>query len=85
MHKHCNNVQAMSCDEAILDIKNLEVDDPQALASLIRKEIYETTGCTASAGISNNMLTARLATRSAKPDGQCYLPPDKVCYNLDHL
>lgn len=78
LHKHCNKVQAMSCDEAILDISDMEVDDPQLLASLIRKEISATTGCTASAGISGNMLMARLATRSAKPDGQCYLPPEKV-------
>ncbi|KAJ9561161.1 hypothetical protein OSB04_006321 [Centaurea solstitialis] len=79
LHKHCNKVQAMSCDEAILDISDMEVDDdPQLLASLIRKEISATTGCTASIGISGNMLMARLATRSAKPDGQCYLPPEKV-------
>ncbi|XP_076915898.1 DNA repair protein REV1-like [Bidens hawaiensis] len=77
LHKHCNKVQAMSCDEAILDITDLD-DDPQVLASLIRKEIFDTTSCTASVGISNNILMARLATRSAKPNGQCYLPPEKV-------
>ncbi|KAK9053446.1 hypothetical protein SSX86_030080 [Deinandra increscens subsp. villosa] len=78
LHKHCNKVQAMSCDEAILDITDLDVDDPQVLASLIRKEIFDTTRCTASVGISNNILMARLATKSAKPNGQCYLPPEKV-------
>nr|XP_043621063.1 DNA repair protein REV1 [Erigeron canadensis] len=78
LHKRCNKVQAMSCDEAILDITEMEVDDPELLASQIRKEILDTTGCTASAGISDNMLMARLATRSAKPDGQCYLPHEKV-------
>lgn len=85
LHRHCKKVQAMSCDEAILDITDLELDDPQLLASQIRKEISESTGCTASVGISSNMLMARLATRSAKPDGQCYLPPEKVCHDLDHL
>ncbi|KAI3695596.1 hypothetical protein L1987_78594 [Smallanthus sonchifolius] len=78
LHKHCNKVQAMSCDEAILDITDLNVDDPQALASLIRKEIFDATRCTASVGISNNILMARLATKSAKPNGQCYLPLEKV-------
>ncbi|KAL4555827.1 hypothetical protein LXL04_038456 [Taraxacum kok-saghyz] len=80
LHKHCKKVQAMSCDEAILDITDLEmeVNDPEILASLIRKEISDTTGCTASAGIAGNILMARLATRSAKPNGQCYLPPEKV-------
>ncbi|PWA92321.1 BRCT domain-containing protein [Artemisia annua] len=85
LHKHCNKVQAMSCDEAILDITDLEVDDPEHLASLIRKEIFDTTGCTASVGISSNMLMARLATRSAKPDGQCYLPLDKVDDFMEEL
>ncbi|XP_076935359.1 DNA repair protein REV1-like [Bidens hawaiensis] len=78
LHKHCNKVQAMSCDEAILDITDLDVDDPQVLASLIRKEIFDTTRCTASVGISNNILMSRLATRSAKPNGQCFLSPEKV-------
>ncbi|KAI7737612.1 hypothetical protein M8C21_019406, partial [Ambrosia artemisiifolia] len=78
LHKHCNKVQAMSCDEAILDITDLDVEDPQILASLIRKEIFDATRCTASVGISNNILMARLATKSAKPNGQCHLPPDKV-------
>ncbi|KAL8255397.1 hypothetical protein R6Q59_033618 [Mikania micrantha] len=78
LHKHCNKVQAMSCDEAILDITDLDADDPQVLAALIRKEIFDTTRCTASVGISSNILMARLATRSAKPNGQCYLPHEKV-------
>ncbi|GJT10844.1 hypothetical protein Tco_0857886 [Tanacetum coccineum] len=42
--------------------------------------------------IRSNMLMARLATKSAKPDGQCYLPFEKVdefmealsaCYSQD--
>ncbi|KAJ0798281.1 putative DNA-directed DNA polymerase [Helianthus annuus] len=78
LHKHCNKVQAMSCDEAILDISDLDVDDPEILASLIKKEIFDATRCTASVGISNNILMARLATKSAKPNGQCYLPLEKV-------
>ncbi|KAG5548212.1 hypothetical protein RHGRI_013793 [Rhododendron griersonianum] len=77
LHKHCNKVQAVSCDEAFLEVRDFEVEDPQFLASVIRKEIVETTGCTASAGISGNLLMARLATKAAKPDGQCYIPPEK--------
>lgn len=56
--------------------------DPQQLASIIRKEIFDTTGCTASAGIAGNMLMARLATKTAKPDGQCYIPPENVRISL---
>lgn len=71
-------MQALSCDEAFLDISGTDKVDPEVLASKIRKEIFDTTGCTASAGISTNMLMARLATRTAKPDGQCYIPSEKV-------
>lgn len=71
-------MQAVSCDEAFLDVTDSEVEDHQLLASIIRKEIFDSTGCTASAGIARNMLMARLATRTAKPDGQCYIPADKV-------
>ncbi|GFQ07259.1 DNA repair protein rev1 [Phtheirospermum japonicum] len=78
LHRHCNKVQAVSCDEAFLDVSESEVRDPQLLASIIRKELFDTTGCTASAGISGNMLMARLATRTAKPNGQCYIPFEEV-------
>ncbi|XP_065870416.1 DNA repair protein REV1 [Euphorbia lathyris] len=85
LHKHCSKVQAVSCDEAFLDITELEGEDPELLASKIRKEIFETTGCTASAGIAGNMLMARLATRTAKPDGQCCIPPEQVDEYLHEL
>ncbi|CAM8935329.1 unnamed protein product [Rhodiola kirilowii] len=78
LHKHCDNVQAVSCDEAFLEVPYSAENDPEVLASVIRKEIWETTGCTASAGIGSNMLMARLATRTAKPDGQCNIRPEMV-------
>ncbi|KAL2939166.1 DNA repair protein REV1, partial [Bienertia sinuspersici] len=67
----CTNtaISAVSCDEAFLDVTDSDVKDPEDL---------ETTGCTASAGIAANMLMARLATRIAKPDGQCHIPLEKV-------
>ncbi|XP_068467802.1 DNA repair protein REV1 isoform X4 [Phaseolus vulgaris] len=82
LHQHCNKVQAVSCDEAFLDVTDLEVEDPKLLASSIREEIYKTTGCTASAGIAGNMLMARIATRTAKPNGQYHITTEKV---EDHL
>ncbi|KAB5541284.1 hypothetical protein DKX38_014258 [Salix brachista] len=85
LHKHCHKVQAISCDEAFLDITEKDMGDPELLASTIRKEIFNTTRCTASAGIAGNMLMARLATGSAKPNGQCYIPSvsvDEYLYKL---
>ncbi|KAG5238755.1 DNA repair protein [Salix suchowensis] len=85
LHKHCHKVQAISCDEAFLDITEKDMGDPELLASTIRKEIFNTTRCTASVGIAGNMLMARLATGSAKPNGQCYIPSvsvDEFLYKL---
>ncbi|XP_056682392.1 DNA repair protein REV1-like isoform X5 [Spinacia oleracea] len=70
--------EAVSCDEAFLDVTESEVAGPELLVSEIRKEIFETTGCTASAVIAANMLMVRLATRTDKPNGQCYISPEKV-------
>ncbi|KAL5561320.1 hypothetical protein UlMin_031067 [Ulmus minor] len=85
LHKHSKKVQAVSCDEAFLEVNNSAGEDPEVLASTIRKEIFEITRCTASAGIAGNMLLSRLATRTAKPDGQCYIPPEKVDDYLHQL
>ncbi|XP_057450361.1 DNA repair protein REV1 isoform X4 [Lotus japonicus] len=78
LHRHCNKVQAVSCDEAFLDVTHSEVKDPELLASSIREEICKTTRCTASAGIAGNMLMARIATRTAKPNGQYHITPERV-------
>ncbi|KAH9564768.1 hypothetical protein CY35_04G041900 [Sphagnum magellanicum] len=76
LHCHCSTVQAVSCDEAFLDMTG--EGDPNQIATTIRQEIFDMTKCTASAGIAGNMLLARLATRKAKPNGQFYIPPADV-------
>lgn len=62
------HVQAMSCDEAFLDLTG----DPSPLETIskLRSDIYRSTGCTVSAGVGPNMLLAKLATGRAKPNGQ---------------
>ncbi|KAG7536407.1 BRCT domain [Arabidopsis suecica] len=85
LHRHCRKVQALSCDEAFLDVSDLRDVEPEFLASTIRNEILETTGCSASAGIGGTMLVARLATRVAKPAGQLYISAEKVEEFLDGL
>ncbi|ESQ39557.1 hypothetical protein EUTSA_v10000766mg [Eutrema salsugineum] len=85
LHMHCRKVQAVSCDEAFLDVSDLRDVEPELLASTIRKEILDTTGCSASAGIGGTMLMARLATRVAKPAGQFHISADKVEEFLDQL
>ncbi|BAB08828.1 unnamed protein product [Arabidopsis thaliana] len=77
--------EALSCDEAFLDVSDLSDVETEVLASTIRNEILETTGCSASAGIGGTMLMARLATRVAKPAGQLYISAEKVEEFLDQL
>ncbi|TVU08622.1 hypothetical protein EJB05_42031, partial [Eragrostis curvula] len=77
--------EALSCDEAFLDMTECLDDNPEEVTRRIRSEIFYATKCTASAGIAENMLVARLATRSAKPNGQCFIPSEKVDDYLNSL
>jgi len=76
VHGQVNAVQAMSCDEAYLDISG--TPDAEAFVGVLREAIFACTGCTASAGIARNKLLARLSTREAKPNGQMMLPASDV-------
>ena len=69
-------VQPVSCDEAYLDVTGL--GDPEEVAASIRQQIFDATGCTASAGIGPSMLAARLATKRGKPNGQFRIEADQV-------
>jgi DNA repair protein REV1 len=64
-------VEAVSVDEAYLEFPSSVNGEEKA--TQLRQLIYETTKCSASAGISYNMLLARLATRKAKPNGQYFI------------
>ncbi|XP_019085279.1 PREDICTED: DNA repair protein REV1-like [Camelina sativa] len=74
-----------ACWFLFLDVSDLSDVEPEFLASTIRNEILETTGCSASAGIGGTMLMARLATGVAKPSGQLYISAEKVEEFLDQL
>uniref|UniRef100_A0A0E0LEY1 DNA repair protein REV1 n=1 Tax=Oryza punctata TaxID=4537 RepID=A0A0E0LEY1_ORYPU len=76
LHKYCSKVQALSCDEAFLDMTECLHDNPEEVTQKIRNEIF---------GIAGNMLLARLATRSAKPNGQCFISSEKVDGYLNTL
>ncbi|CAF0732253.1 unnamed protein product [Adineta steineri] len=71
------DVEAVSCDEMYVDLTELIIYlkplHPLTFVSLLREEIQLNTKCPCSAGLASNMLLARLATRQAKPNGQCYI------------
>jgi DNA polymerase IV len=71
-------IQPLSLDEAYLDVTaNLRgIETAWATAKEIRARIFETTGLTASAGISYNKLLAKLASDHRKPNGQFAVTPD---------
>ncbi|XP_054829870.1 DNA repair protein REV1 isoform X2 [Eublepharis macularius] len=78
---YTHNIEAVSCDEALVDITEILAEtglSPEELANAIRIEIKNKTKCAASIGIGSNILLARMATRSAKPDGQYHLKPEEV-------
>ncbi|EJD46175.1 DNA repair protein [Auricularia subglabra TFB-10046 SS5] len=86
--RHADDLQAVSVDEALLDISSrvarLVSSDPTSpvseaarrVAQGIQDEVRASTGCTVSIGIAPNILLARLATRRAKPAGIFHLPLD---------
>ena len=73
-------VEPLSLDEAFLDVTKNKLNLPYAskIALLIRKEIQTNIGLTASAGISINKFTAKVATEINKPNGQKTILPENV-------
>ncbi|XP_014890139.1 DNA repair protein REV1 isoform X1 [Poecilia latipinna] len=78
---YTHDIEALSCDEALIDASHLLAEvgvTPDALAEAIRADIRGKTGCCASVGMGSNILLARLATRKAKPNGQYFLRSEEV-------
>ena len=81
--RYTSVVQAVSCDEAYLDVTGL--GDPMDLVARMRRDIQSETSCRASAGVGPNMLLARLATAKAKPDGQYHMKVESALGELAGL
>ena len=73
-------VEPLSVDEAFLDVTTNLLGEPSAtrIAQAIRAAIRETTGLTASAGVSYNKFLAKIASGHNKPDGLTVIPPDRA-------
>ncbi|MDW8551997.1 DNA polymerase IV [Staphylococcus nepalensis] len=68
---YTEEVEPLSLDEAYLDITHLVWPDLPAstIAQYIRRDIYEATQLTSSAGVSYNKFLAKLASGMNKPNG----------------
>lgn len=80
-------VEPLSLDEAFLDVTENKIGHPSAtlLAEEIRFRIFHEVGLTASAGISINKFTAKIASDLNKPNGQKTIPPEDVLNFLNYL
>ena len=80
-------VEPLSLDEAFLDVTENKKNNPSAslLAEEIRQRIYDEVGLRASAGISINKFTAKIASDINKPNGQKTIGPDQVVPFLETL
>ena len=80
-------VEPLSLDEAYLDVTTPKQGPPSGtlIAQLIRRDIKEATGLTASAGVSYNKFLAKLASGMNKPDGLTVILPHEAQVILDDL
>ena len=86
-YKYTDLVEPLSLDEAFLDVTENKFNNPSAslIAKEIRDKIEERTGLKASAGISINKFTAKVASDINKPNGQKTIPPEEVLGFLEQL
>ncbi|XP_023169812.2 DNA repair protein REV1 [Drosophila hydei] len=73
------NIEAVSCDEMFVDLTDLLHElqvDVMTFVTHLRQEVRDVTGCPCSAGVGDNKLLARMATKLAKPNGQHLLDTD---------
>ena len=67
---HNGAVEPVSCDEAYMELMLPENGDIAGdIAENIRRDIYDTTQCTASIGVGANKFLAKLGTDRVKPNG----------------
>ena len=80
-------VEPLSLDEAYLDVTENKKNNPSAslIAKEIRDRIKAEVGLNASAGISINKFTAKIASDINKPNGQKTIPPEEVIEFLEQL
>ena len=87
IYRYSSKVQALSIDEAYIDVTECELfdNDAIAIAKSLREAILNETGLTASAGVSYNKLLAKIASDLNKPNGLSVIRPDDVARRIAHF
>lgn len=86
-HEYTDLVEPLSIDEAYLDVTVIKKGKPSAtlLAQEIRGRIFQSTGLTASAGVSYNKFLAKVASDVNKPNGMFVVTPAQARDFIDQL
>ena len=72
-------VQALSIDEAFLDVRGIRriSGTPTEIAVRLRREVKERVGLPITVGVARTKFLAKVASAVAKPDGLLVVPPDR--------
>jgi DNA polymerase-4 len=72
-------VEALSIDEAFLDVRGLEHirGTPVAIARQLRSDVRERVGLPITVGLARTKFLAKVASACAKPDGLLVVMPDR--------
>ncbi len=85
--RYTHIIEPLSLDEAFLDVTDCQhcYGSATLIAQQIRKQIFEETGLTASAGVAPLKFLAKIASDENKPNGQCVIAPADVQPFIDKL
>jgi len=72
-------VEALSIDEAFLDVRGMErfAGTPPEIAARLRRRVREEVGLPITVGVARTKFLAKVASGVGKPDGLLVVPPDR--------
>lgn len=79
-HRYTDQVEPLSLDEAFLDVTENKrgIESGTWVAEAIRKDVFQETQLTCSAGVAPSKFVAKVASDLRKPNGIVVIPPSKV-------